>query len=276
MPNQSSQSPGFSLSSAIKIATGNLDLFTSESPSVCTRSQSLKTPALVLERLSETPAPSREFQPKPPSHSDFKIPENKDKKKSDMPRKTSKTKIEYNKMTSDTPPGPSRSASSSSLNKEPCNPPLSLKQVEKMTDREMIDHLTKNVPELRDEALFLYQCPEKIGLEPLRDILLHQTKTWKQATIVIKALVTGLQHRTYLELLNDMKSVMTESTKLMTGVSQSLSETLRSENKESGKTLSALKEVLGNAHELTKTLIEGKTHGHLQVPSKPKRPLSPE
>lgn len=130
------------------------------------------------------------------------------------------------------------------------------------------------------------QCPEKVGLEPLRDILIHQVKNWKQSSLVIKALVTGIraglgyslrdQHKTYIELFNDMKNVMMESTKLMTDVSQSLSKTLKSENKESGKTLSALKEVLGNAHELTKTLVEGKTHRHLQVLSKPKRPKTPE
>lgn len=206
-----------------------------------------------------------------------------------MPKKGSKTRTDYNKMTSETPPGPSKTASSTSTTKEPQetgNASLSLRQVERMTDKEMIDHLTKNVPELKDEALFLYQCPEKIGLEPLRDILLHQIKNWRQSTLVIRALVTGIrsglsyslrdQHRTYLELFNDMKNVMTESTKLMTDVSQSLNETLKSENKESGKTLSALEEVLGNAHELTKTLIEGKTHGHLQVPSRPKRPKTPE
>lgn len=44
----------------------------------------------------------------------------------------------------------------------------------------------------------------------------------------------------------------------MMEVSHSLSETLKNENKESGKTLSTLKEVLGNAHELTKTFVEGK------------------
>lgn len=69
---------------------------------------------------------------------------------------------------------------------------------------------------------------------------------------------------------------MTESGKLMTEVSKSLSDNLKNENKESGKTLSALKEVLGNAHDLTKVLVEGKTHGHLQVPSKPKRSKSTE
>lgn len=193
-----------------------------------------------------------------------------------MPKRGSKTKIEYSKMSSDTPPGPSKTSSDSSLTKEqqePCQPSMSLKQIEKMTDKEMVDHLVKNAPELRDEALFLMQCPEKIGLEPLRDILIHQVKNWKQSSLVIKALVTGIraglgyslrdQHKTYIELFNDMKNVMMESTKLMTDVSQSLSETLKSENKESGKTLSVLKEVLGNAHELTKTLVEGKTHGHL-------------
>lgn len=55
-----------------------------------------------------------------------------------------------------------------------------------------------------------------------------------------------------------------------------LSETLKSENKESGKTLSALKEVLGSAHEITKTLVEGKTHGHLQVPTAPTKPPTTE
>lgn len=120
----------------------------------------------------------------------------------------------------------------------------------------------------------------------MRDILLYKIKNWKQSTTIVKALVTGIraglsyslreQHRTYIELINDMKSVMTESSKMMTDVSQSLHETLRSENKESGKTLSSLKEVLSTAHELTKTLVEGKTHGHLQMPTKPTRSKTPE
>lgn len=90
-----------------------------------------------------------------------------------------------------------------------------------MNDKEMIEHLSKYVPELKDEAQFLYGCPVRIGLEPLRDILVSQTKTWKQSTNVIKALVIGLkaglsyslreQHRTYLEMFNDMKTVISES-----------------------------------------------------------------
>lgn len=97
-----------------------------------------------------------------------------------------------------------------------------------MTDKEMIEHLSKHVLELKHEAQFLYYCPEKIGLEPLRDILVNQTKTWKQSCIVIKALVVGLkaglsyslraQHNTYLEMFNDMRAVMTECSKLMTEV----------------------------------------------------------
>lgn len=162
----------------------------------------------------------------------------------------------------------------------------SLNQVKTMTDQEMVDNLVKNAPELKEEALFLMQCPERIGLEPLRDILVYKVKTWKQSSLVVKALVTGIraglgyslrdQHKTYVELFNDMKNVLQESTKLITDVSHSIGETLKNENKESGKTLSALKEVLGNAHELTKILVEGKSHGHLQAPPKPKRPKTPE
>lgn len=274
----------FSSSSAIKIATGNLDLFSAESPAVCTRSQTSRAPTPIPETTSEPNIPIQKPQPKPPSQPDFKIPDNKEKKKFDMTKKGSRVKTDYQKMSSETPPGPSRSSSSGSLNKEPLEPigaSQSLKQIEKMSDKEMVDHLTKNMPELKDEAMYLYQCPEKIGLEPLRDILLYKIKNWKQSTLVITALVTGIraglnyslrdQHRTYIELFNDMRSVMTESTKMMTDVSQSLHETLKSENKESGKTLASLKEVLGTAHELTKTLVEGKSHGHLQVPSKPTR-----
>lgn len=206
-----------------------------------------------------------------------------------MPRQNTKNRVDYSKVNSDTPPTPSSATSNTSMKEpqEPCNPSVSfLKQVDKMTDKEVVDHLTKDVPELKDEALFLFNCLEKIGMEPLRDILINQSKTWRQATIVIKALVTGLraglnyslreQHKTYLEMFNDMTNVITESSRLMTEVSQSLSETLKNENKESGKTLSALKEVLGNAHELIKTLTEGKTHGHLQVPAKPPKPTQPE
>lgn len=66
-------------------------------------------------------------------------------------------------------------------------------------------------------------------------------------------------------MFKDMKNIMQESGKLMTEVSQFQSETLKSEKK-----------VLGNAHELTKTLIEGKTHGHLQVPSRPPKSTTSE
>lgn len=64
------------------------------------------------------------------------------------------------------------------------------------------------------------------------------------------------QHQTYIDMFEEMKCIMGESSKVMIETSSSLSETLKSENKESGKTLSSLKEVLGTAHELTKTLVE--------------------
>lgn len=73
-----------------------------------------------------------------------------------MSKKNLKLKTDYNKMSSETPPSPSRSSSSGSIHKEPQEQPLissSLKQIEKMSDKEMIDHLTKNVPELKEEAL---------------------------------------------------------------------------------------------------------------------------
>lgn len=280
----------FCSSSAIKVATGDLDLYTSNSPAICTRSQSLKIPAPESNKSPPTPLTSKVPKSNPPSRPDFKIPEIKEKTKAEMRKKNFKTRFDYTKANSETPPSTSTSTSSGSITtepQEPCNPNVSsLRQVKKMNDKEMIEHLSKHVPELKDEAQFLYHCPEKIGLEPLRDILVNQTKTWRQSTIVIKALVVGLkaglsyslreQHRTNLEMFNDMRTVMTESSKLMTEVSQSLSETLKNEYKESGKTLSALIEVLGNAHELTKTLTEGKTHGHLQVPSKPKKQDTPE
>lgn len=202
----------------------------------------------------------------------------------------SKKKTDLSKMNSDTPPRSMQSNSNTSLPdpQEPGCPNVSFsKQVEKMTDKEVVEHLTNNFPELKDEVRFLLNCPEKIGMEPLRDILINQTKSVRQALQVIKALVTGLkaglsyslreQHKTYVQIFNDMRNVMTECHgKLMTEVSKSLSDNLKNENKESGKTLSALKVVLGNAHELTKVLVEGKTHGHLQVPSKPKRSKSTE
>lgn len=273
-------------SSASQVVTGKLDKPNSEITSVCTRSQSQRSSTPAPENTLETSIREPTFKPKKVSQPDFQIPNTK---KPSMNKKNTKSKIDYNKMSSDTPPSPSRSSSSGSINKEPMEQPSvanSLKQVEKMSDKEMIEHLTKNVPELKEEALYLLSCPEKIGLEPLRDILLYKVKNWKQSTMVIKALVTGIraglsyslreQHKTYIEMFNDMKNVMSESSKMMTVVSQSLHETLRSENKESGKALSSLKEVLSTAHELTKTLVEGKTHGHLQVPTKPSRSKTPE
>lgn len=273
-------------SAASKILTGELERPITEGTSVCTRSQTSRSSTPFPENPPETSARESNFMPKKVSQPDFQIPNTK---KSTMSKKTQKLKIDYNKMSSDTPPSPSRSSSSGSITKEPSEQPAhvnSLKQVENMSDQEMIEHLTKNVPELKEEALYLLGCPEKIGLEPLRDILLYKVKNWKQSTMVIKALVTGIraglsyslreQHKTYIEMFNDMKNVMSESSKMMTDVSQSLHETLRSENKESGKALSSLKEVLSTAHELTKTLVEGKTHGHLQVPAKPSRPKTPE
>lgn len=226
------------------------------SPTVCTRSQTSRTASLEELQQLPTTVPVKAPNPKPPSQPDFRPPNMKDKRKPEMSKKTSKAKIDYTKVTSDTPPK-SLSSSSTSINveqTEPCNPaPSSLRMVDKMTDKEMVEHLSKNVPELKDEGMFLYQCPEKIGLEPLRDILVNQSKTWKQSINIIKAIVVGLksglnyslreQHRSYLEMFGDMKVVMMESSLLMTEVSKSLSETLKNENKESGKTLSALKEV---------------------------------
>lgn len=84
------------------------------------------------------------------------------------------------------------------------------------------------------------------------------------------------QHQTYIDMFKEIKCIMGESSKAMIETSSSLSETLKSENKESGKTLSSLKEVLGTAHELTKTLVEGKTHGHLQIPTAPPSKSSSE
>lgn len=277
----------FFSSSASKIITGDLDPFSSETTTVCTRSQANRAPTPAPEKSTEISVKETTFKPKKVTQPDFQIP---NPKRPAMSKKNLKIKTDYKTMSSDTPPSPSRSSSSGSLCKEPQDQPAvvnSIKQIEKMSDKEMIDHLTKNVPELKEEALYLYGCPEKIGLEPLRDILLYKIKNWKQSTeIIVKALVTGIraglsyslreQHRTYIEMFNDMKSIISESSKMMTDVSQSLHETLRSENKESGKTLSSLKEVLSTAHELTKTLVEGKTHGHIQVPTKPTRSKTPE
>lgn len=45
------------------------------------------------------------------------------------------------------------------------------------------------------------------------------------------------QHQTYIDMFKEMKCIMGESSKVMIESSSSLSETLKSENKESGKTL---------------------------------------
>lgn len=66
-----------------------------------------------------------------------------------------------------------------------------------------------------------------------------------------------------------MKNIMSESSKVIQETSDSLEQTLRNENAESGKPVSSLKETLGMAQELAKTLSEGRTHQHTQVPSIP-------
>lgn len=70
-------------------------------------------------------------------------------------------------------------------------------------------------------------------------------------------------------MFKEMKNIMTESAKVIRETSDSLEQTLRVENVESGRTVSSPKETLGMAQELAKTLSEGKTHQHTQVPSRP-------
>lgn len=143
-----------------------------------------------------------------------------------MPKNKHKSRVDLSRVTSDTPP---RSASTSSevSNQEPCNPNLPLpKLISKVTDKEVVEHLTKNIPEFKDEALYLFNCPEKIGMEPLRDIIINQAKDLKQAPPLVKALVVGLkaglsyslreQHQNYIDMFKDMKNIMQESGKLMT------------------------------------------------------------
>lgn len=103
-----------------------------------------------------------------------------------------------------------------------------------MSDKELVEHLSKTRPDIKEEVKFIANCPERIGIEPLRDILITQTKSPKQVTPYNSS--SSCWH--YIEMFKDMKNIMHESGKLMMEVSGSLSETLKSENKESGKTLS--------------------------------------
>lgn len=151
--------------------------------------------------------------------------------------------------------------------------------VRDLNDDLLINKLLEKFPNLENEIRYLGNCPEKIGLEPLRDIMISKIRSTKHANVAIQALVTGIraglsyslreQHQNYLDMFKDMKSIMEESAKTIRDTSKSLEQTLHTENKESGKTISALKEVLGGAHDLAKTLTEGKTHGHLLNPSDP-------
>lgn len=121
----------FFSSSATKIVIGDLDPSTSESSSVCTRSQTSRASTPAPEKIVDPPVQVSKYKPKQPSQPDFQIP---NAKKPDMSKKGAKTKTDYHKMSSETPPSPSRSSSSGSLNKDPQEHPTvsnSLKQNEK-------------------------------------------------------------------------------------------------------------------------------------------------
>lgn len=188
-----------------------------------------------------------------------------------MPK--SKTKTDLSSVGPSTPPSkPSTSTSSINTDRndpepsEPCQPKNTLYQ----------RWLTKSYPDINDEILYLAGCPERIGIEHPRDILISQTKIMRQVAPLVRALVVGLKGwsleiniKLILIYFRIWKTSWRNPGKSCWEASSFLSETLKSENKESGKSFSALKEVLGSAHEITKTLVEGKTHGHLQVPTAP-------
>lgn len=48
------------------------------------------------------------------------------------------------------------------------------------TDKELVDYLINTFSDTKEELRFLAGCPERIGIEPIRDILISQTKTSKQ------------------------------------------------------------------------------------------------
>lgn len=155
------------------------------------------------------------------------------------------------------------------------------------TDKDLMECLIKEFPQLTNEIKFLYGCPEGIGMDPLRDILVRQNKGDQYSISNIKSLVVGLkaglayslrdQHNSYIDMFKELKAVIEEASRVMEETSTSLSDTLKSEHKESGRTLSQLKEVLSQTQELAKVLVEGKTHGHLQKPSAPpQKPTAPE
>lgn len=56
-----------------------------------------------------------------------------------------------------------------------------------------MEHLIKEVPQLTDEIKFLYNCPEGIGMDPLRDIPIKQNKGELYAISNIRSLVIGLK-----------------------------------------------------------------------------------
>lgn len=61
------------------------------------------------------------------------------------------------------------------------------------TNKELVDYLINTFPDIKEELQFLAGCPERIGIEPLRDILISQTKTSKQ---VVPKNCEGLSGRT--------------------------------------------------------------------------------
>lgn len=129
-----------------------------------------------------------------------------------MPK--SKTKTDLSSVGSSTPPS-KPSTSTSSINSdqndpEPSEPCQSKTTLSKMTDKELTDHLTNSYADIKDEILYLAGCPERIGIEHLRDILISQTKIMRQVAPLVSALVVGLkaglsyslrdQHQTYIDL----------------------------------------------------------------------------
>lgn len=60
-------------------------------------------------------------------------------------------------------------------------------------DNKLVDYLINTFPDIKEELQFLAGCPERIGIEPLRDILISQTKTSKQ---VFPISCEGLSGRT--------------------------------------------------------------------------------
>lgn len=115
-----------------------------------------------------------------------------------MVKGTPKAKVDLSSVGSSTPPQKTQTIPPNSSN-EPTDSGTSEGTGSKVTlsqktDKELVDYLINTFPaDIKEELQFLAGCPERIGIEPLRDILISQTKTSKQ---VVPINCEGLSGRT--------------------------------------------------------------------------------